>query len=137
MSPASNQALCRLFRFPGSRVRVHSLASIICLIDYPASYLRGTRWHYLLRLAVALFIQGYIETLKVRRIPYGLFCPALLCPGKAKPSSKFASANSCSYLIVRLTHYSVSTETLRPQYPPRLHGGHHSCIPNILEETKL
>lgn len=66
----------------------NSLASIICLIDYPAPYLRSTRWHYLLRLAVALLIQSYMETLKVRRVPYGLFCPALLCPGKAKPSSE-------------------------------------------------
>ena len=66
----------------------NSLAFIIHLIDYPAPYLHGTRWHSLLSLAVALLIQSYIETLKVRRIPYGLFCPAFLCPGKATSSSE-------------------------------------------------
>ena len=40
----------------------NSLAFIIHLIDYPALYLCSTRWHSLLRLAVALLIQSYTET---------------------------------------------------------------------------
>lgn len=40
----------------------NSLSFIIYLIDYPVPYLCSTRWHYLLRLAVALLIQRYIET---------------------------------------------------------------------------
>ena len=43
----------------------------------------------------------------------------------------FASANSCSYLIVRLTHYSISAETLQPtmsststRWPSLVHPKH-------------
>lgn len=78
----------------------NSLAFIIYLIDYPASYLRGTRWHYLLRLAVALLIQSYLETLKVRRIPYGPLRPALLSQERPDHHLSVTSARSCLYLIL-------------------------------------